>query len=160
MCILLTTLEVSPCCDSVCRETLNSSDATPGWDESYIYGYSNATQLKNQLILVDTYEEFSQMIQSDWKNQSAMPYYKYSDVVPFTRIRGGVWMGDGASKPTILGKIGDSSAILAVQNLYNNMAGGVGISASYFAFAVTRIPDLIDFLPLTFVIYYGLIMAW
>lgn len=110
--------------------------------------------------MVDTYEEFSQAVQNDWKNVTMRDKFRDPDSTPFTNVRGGIWMGDGASKPTILGKIGDSTAILGMQNFYNNMAGGVGISASYFAFAVTVIPDLIDFLPLTFVIYYGLIMAW
>jgi ATP-binding cassette subfamily A (ABC1) protein 3 len=45
-------------------------------------------------------------------------------------------------------------------NFYNNLVGGVGISASYDEFAVTVIPDLIDISPLMFIIYYGLIMAW
>jgi hypothetical protein len=54
----------------------------------------------------------------------------------------------------------DSSATLGMLNFYNNLIGGVGISAAYYEFAVTVIPDLIDVSSLMFIIYYGLIMAW
>jgi hypothetical protein len=69
-------------------------------------------------------------------------------------------MGDSSSKPTILGDISSSVAMQQILNFYNVMAGGVGISGSYDEFATITIPVLIDTDPLTFIIYYGLIMAW
>jgi hypothetical protein len=49
---------------------------------------------------------------------------------------------------------------LNMLNLFNIMKSGVGISASYYSFAQTKTPSLIDVKVLVFIVYYGLIMCW
>jgi ATP-binding cassette subfamily A (ABC1) protein 3 len=145
-------------CDCSCDA--DSSDKILGDSASNPVGYPNAMQLENRLILVDTYEEFSQAVQSDWQNSTKNPRSGEQVESPATGILGGIWIGDNSSKPTILVDIVQPASVLSMLNFYNTMASGVGISASYYEFAATTIPNLIDTTPLTFIIYYGLIMAW
>lgn len=69
-------------------------------------------------------------------------------------------MGDDASKPTVMINIGQTFKANKIMNFYSVMAGGVGISASFYEFASTQIPELKNLKAIIFVIYYGLIMAW
>jgi hypothetical protein len=111
------------------------------------------------MLLVNTYEEFSHAVQTNWKNMSAKWNYggNYS---PYTRLSGGLWMGDESSKPAVLVNIARPSRVAQIMNFYTVMAGGVGISAAFDEFATTRIPNLSDNRALMFVVYYGLIMSW
>jgi ATP-binding cassette subfamily A (ABC1) protein 3 len=69
-------------------------------------------------------------------------------------------MGDDNSKPTVLVKAQSVNSPNQMLNVFNVMKSGVKISGSYYSFASTSIPALIDMKPLMFIIYYGLIMAW
>lgn len=80
--------------------------------------------------------------------------------VPATTLYGGLWMGDESSKPTVMVNVLQPNKVHEIMNFYTVMAGGVGISSSFFEFATTQLPPLTDFKALIFIIYYGLIMAW
>ncbi|KAF2825651.1 P-loop containing nucleoside triphosphate hydrolase protein [Ophiobolus disseminans] len=125
-------------------------------------GYSNATQISDQFILVNTYDEFRSAIHNNWaalakkRIQSSALEDDYS---PSTSLKGGVWMGDDKSGPTVLVNARRVDSSNQMLNIYNIMKSGVPMSGSYYSFASTTIPQLIDFKPLMFIIYYGLIMA-
>ncbi|KAH6642349.1 hypothetical protein C7974DRAFT_99830 [Boeremia exigua] len=125
----------------------------------YLYGYSNSTQILEQMILVDTYEEFSNAVRQNWKNQSAKYNVGISDYSPWSTLTGGFWMGSNDSEPSVLVNIRRPDAANQMMNFYSVMASGIGISSSYYEFATTNIPVLIDFNALIFIVYYGLIMA-
>jgi ATP-binding cassette subfamily A (ABC1) protein 3 len=133
---------------------------------SYSYGYHNGTEILDQMIIVNTYDEFRNSIQASWKNSSiraASEGYSVSygsDYAPYTTIKGGIWMGDSFSKPAVLVNARTASSPSQILNWFDVMSSGVGISGSYYEFAGTKIPSLIDIKPLMFIIYYGLIMAW
>jgi ATP-binding cassette subfamily A (ABC1) protein 3 len=137
-----------------------STNYTFSYSNTYRSGYTNSSQLENQLLIVDTYEEFAQAVQNNWKELVAHPRYSSDGGFPITEIRGGIWMGDSSTNPTIMGDISGGAAMQEMLNFYNVMAGGVGISSSYNEFASTVIPTLIASEPLGFIIYYGLIMTW
>lgn len=124
------------------------------------YGYQNSTEILDQMILVNTYEEFRNSIRDNWKNASARYASQSMEYAPYTNIKGGIWMGDRSSKPTILVNARTTASPNQILNWFNVMSSGVGVSASYYEFAETKIPSLIDIQPLMFIIYYGLIMAW
>ncbi|KAI4950383.1 hypothetical protein J4E91_004265 [Alternaria rosae] len=136
-----------------------STNHTFSYSDTYKSGYTNSSQFENQLLIVDTYEEFAQAVQNDWKELVARPRYSFGGGFPITEIRGGIWMGDSSTSPTIMGDISGGAAMQQMLNFYNVMAGGVGISSSYNEFASTVIPSLIASDPTMFIIYYGLIMA-
>jgi len=69
-------------------------------------------------------------------------------------------MGSNNSEPTVMVNVRRPSAVNQIMNLYTIMASGVGISSSYYGFATTAIPALLDFKALIFIVYYGLIMSW
>jgi ATP-binding cassette subfamily A (ABC1) protein 3 len=138
-----------------------SQNYTYNWPNNYsTYGYHNTTELRDTLLLVNTYDEFRYAINNNWK--AVAEYYSgstYSTAV-VTTLNGGVWMGDDSSKPTVLMRAQSVNSPNQMLNVLNVMKSGVKISASYYSFASTKIPELIDLNPLMFIIYYGLIMAW
>jgi ATP-binding cassette subfamily A (ABC1) protein 3 len=130
-------------------------------------GYSNTGQIIEQLLLVDTYEEFQQAVQENWKTAKAasdaqcppsMP--GCNDYTPLTTLYGGVWVGDGSSKPTVLAPLRQLTYATEMTNFLTILTTGVPISVAYDGFAETQIPNLINFEALMFIIYYGLIMCW
>ncbi|KAF2024589.1 P-loop containing nucleoside triphosphate hydrolase protein [Setomelanomma holmii] len=121
------------------------------------FGYNNGSEIRDQLLLVNTYDEFHEAVRNNWKAQAAQ--YTYDDYQPYTTIDGGVWMGDEKSEPTVLVNARRVDSSNHMLNMFNVMRSGVPISASYYSFAQTKIPSLIDTKPLMFIIYYGLIMA-
>ena len=133
---------------------------SPGISKDTVYGYSNGTQILEQLLLVNTYEEFSSAVKNNWRYMSLKATHGGDDFSPLTTLDGGLWMGDDTSKPTILVNIRQLSKVSQMMNFYNVMASGVGISSSYYEFATTTIPNLTDFKAEMFLVYYGLIMAW
>jgi ATP-binding cassette subfamily A (ABC1) protein 3 len=140
-----------------------SKNNTHNYAGSYsVYGYSNTTELREELLLVNTFDEFRNSIQNNWKavqeRDSRSSYY--SGYQPYATLQGGVWMGDDTSKPTVLVNGQMINSPLQMLNMFNVMTSNVGISASYYSFASTQIPSMIDIKPLSFIIYYGLIMAW
>ncbi|KAF1939205.1 P-loop containing nucleoside triphosphate hydrolase protein [Clathrospora elynae] len=138
--------------------SVNDTDSYP----EYPRGYTNASQITDQLLLVDTYDEFQHAIQNDWKAQAAKysGYYDGSDsYVPYTSIRGGIWMGDETSKPTVLVNVLRLDSVTQMPNFITIMTTGVPISVAYYRFATTIIPGLINFKVLMFIVYYGLIMC-
>jgi len=128
------------------------------------YGYSNVTELRRELLLVDTYEQFENAVQNNRKEiaeiNSGYSSYGYRDYSPATTLKGGVWMGDANSKPTVMVNTHRADLSSQMLNMFNVMRSGVGISASYYSFAKTDIPNLVNIKPFLFIIYYGLIMAW
>ena len=77
-----------------------------------------------------------------------------------TTLSGGLWMGDDTSKPTVMVNIRQPTKVNQIMNFYTVMAGGIGISTSFYEFATTQIPELKNLKVMMFVIIYGLIMAW
>ncbi|KAJ8113658.1 hypothetical protein OPT61_g4255 [Boeremia exigua] len=136
-----------------------STNHTLSFSSTYTYGYSNSTEILQQLILVDTYEEFSNAVRENWQNQSAKYNVGVEDYSPWTTLSGGIWMGSDTSKPTIMVNIRRPELVSQMMNFHTVMASGVGISSSYYGFATTKIPELIDYNALIFIVYYGLIMA-
>ncbi|KAH5480910.1 hypothetical protein HBI22_043750 [Parastagonospora nodorum] len=133
---------------------------TRNYGSSYsTYGYHNGSQIRDQMIIVNTYDDFRNSIYESWRNSSNMPLYGGPGSSPYTPIEGGIWMGDGSSKPTVLMNVRQASSSAQMLNLLNVMKSGVGISSSYYPFAETVIPSLIDLKLLVFIVYYGLIMC-
>jgi ATP-binding cassette subfamily A (ABC1) protein 3 len=124
------------------------------------YGYKNGSEIRDQMLLVNTYDEFRNSIRVNWDNMTSRYASQGINYSPYTTIKGGIWMGDGSSKPTVLVNGVQTDSSNQMMNLFNIMKSGVGISGSYYSFAGTKIPSLIDFKPLTFIVYYGLIMCW
>jgi ATP-binding cassette subfamily A (ABC1) protein 3 len=134
-----------------------SVNNTRSYSSSYTYGYKNSTQIKDEFVFVNTYDEFQAAIRNNWKAVGALSS-RYDSA--YTTIRGGVWMGDEKSSPTVLVNVRTTQSSNQMLNMYNILTSGVGISSSYYSFATTKIPSLVDIKPLMFIIYYGLIMAW
>ena len=114
------------------------------------------------MILVNTYEEFSNAVRQDWKNASlrASRYSSGQKYSPFASISGGFWMGSNDSAPTVMVNIRQPNLAARIMNFYTVMASGVGISSSYYGFAVTKLQKLIELKAMIFIVYYGLIMSW
>jgi ATP-binding cassette subfamily A (ABC1) protein 3 len=112
-------------------------------------GYKNVTQLKSQLVLVNTLDEFTKVIEGLQTLPSEYGYYG-------TWNSGGIWVGD---KPAVVynGQTGDSS--IQMQNFLNVVMSGVPISTAYSRFPTVDIPEIFNFKPLLFILYYGLISA-
>lgn len=128
------------------------------------YGYSNGSQIQSQLLLVNTYDEFRNAVRNNWQMQiDKMPsYYRESARVfsPYATIKGGVWLGNANSKPSVLISARNIDTASQMMNMLTILSTGVPISASYYSFPKTKIPSLVDLKPLIFIIYYGLIMCW
>jgi ATP-binding cassette subfamily A (ABC1) protein 3 len=140
-----------------------SVNNTRNYGSTYSYGYKNSTQIRNEFVMVNTYDEFQATIRNNWKAVAAQySRYSSSESASFvsTTIKGGVWMGDEKSSPTVLVNVRTTQSSNQMLNMYNILSSGVGISSSYDSFAITIIPSLINIKPLMFIIYYGLIMAW
>jgi ATP-binding cassette subfamily A (ABC1) protein 3 len=137
-----------------------SANYTQNYGSYSMRGYHNGTEIKRQMRLVNTYGEFQDAIQYDWRRQAARYGSQASESSPYTTITGGIWLGDETSKPTVLVNARNVLSSNQMMNMYNVMNSGVPISASYYSFAKTKIPTLIDTKPLMFIIYYGLIMSW
>lgn len=136
-----------------------ASNYTFSYSEDYPNGYNNGSQVKEQLLLVDTYDEFQNAVQKDWKTQIDRATYMSDDYSPWTTLRGGIWLGDANSKATVLVNVRQMSSVSQMTNFLNLMISGVPISAAYEEFAATQIPNLIYVRPLMFIIYFGLIMC-
>ncbi|KAF1926840.1 P-loop containing nucleoside triphosphate hydrolase protein [Didymella exigua CBS 183.55] len=136
-----------------------STNHTRSYSAAYPAGYSNSTEILQQMLLVDTYEEFSNAVRQNWKNQTALFGSRFDHFSPFTTLAGGIWMGSDTSKPTVMVNIRQGPLVNQMMNFYTVMASGVGISSSYYEFASTRIPVTYDMKALIFIVYYGLVMA-
>ncbi|KAH7411590.1 hypothetical protein DE146DRAFT_241928 [Phaeosphaeria sp. MPI-PUGE-AT-0046c] len=122
------------------------------------YGYNNGSQIREQLLLVDTYNEFQDVVRKNWKAVGEQSRGSISNT-PYSTLNGGVWLGDAQSPPAVLVNARRIDPASSMMNMYTVMAGGVGISSSYYSFASIAIPELIDIKPLMFIVYFGLIMA-
>jgi ATP-binding cassette subfamily A (ABC1) protein 3 len=111
-------------------------------------GYSNFTQLKSELVLVDTLDQFTKYINGLQTMSSELSYNAW--------FEGGVWMGD---KPAVVYNAQTQDAGIAMQNFFNVVKTGVPISTAYESLPSAFIPQVIDFKPLLFILYYGLISA-
>jgi hypothetical protein len=69
-------------------------------------------------------------------------------------------MGDSTSKPAVMVNIRSPMKVNQIMNFYTVMSSGVGVSSSYYEFASTKIPNLMELKAFIFIVYYGLIMAW
>lgn len=123
-------------------------------------GYRNSSQLRDQLLLVNTYDEFQNVIRDNWKAVGEGFGRNILGYVPYASLAGGIWLGDAKTPPAVLVNARNVDGASQMLNMYNVMAGGVGISSSYYSFASIKVPDLINLKPLMFIIYFGLIMAW
>jgi ATP-binding cassette subfamily A (ABC1) protein 3 len=104
-------------------------------------GYNSLAQLKGQLVLVDTYDQYAAYLKV---NHTASAVY------------GGIWVGEN---PTIAYNSWNVNIGVRTQNFLNNYLSNVPISATYSSFVMTDIPVVYDLKALMFIIYYGLIMA-
>ncbi|KAJ4347964.1 uncharacterized protein N0V89_009336 [Didymosphaeria variabile] len=123
------------------------------------YGFHNTTQLKDSLVMVNSYDEFLKKIQAyqDYNSASYTSYsYDYSSYTDI-KIDGGIWMGnDGA---IVAANVQASDDVLIMLNFLDNIVTGVPISAGYSPFPTEQPPEIYDYRPLIFIVYYGLIMA-
>lgn len=115
------------------------------------YGFGNVSSLQSQLTIANTYEEFTQFV---GKQQQTPLDEIYAS--GYIRVRGGIWLGD---KPTILFNVQDGATSLYMQNIMNVLYSKVPISVHFANFATTEMPEIYDFKPLMFTLYFGLIMA-
>jgi ABC-type multidrug transport system ATPase subunit len=119
------------------------------------YGFSNGSQVRDILTVVDTFEEFSQYIK---REQEKTVDDSYGGSYSYVSTDGGAWLAD---PPTIMFNVqrnwghGD----LLMQNFLNIALSGVPISAAHSSFPETDLPDTYDFKAILFLVYYGLIMA-
>ncbi|KAL1601480.1 hypothetical protein SLS60_006395 [Paraconiothyrium brasiliense] len=125
------------------------------------YGFHNTTQLKDSLVMVNTYDEFTKKIQAyqDYfsggyiGSYSSGTYSSYDDV----QIDGGIWMGDDGA--IFAANVQSSDSVSIMLNFLDNILTGVPISAGYSPFPTEQPPEIYDYRPLIFIVYYGLIMA-
>ncbi|KAF1967338.1 P-loop containing nucleoside triphosphate hydrolase protein [Bimuria novae-zelandiae CBS 107.79] len=125
------------------------------------YGYHNTTQLKDQLVMVNSYDEFTRRIQAyqDMNSDSGFDGY---DSYSWTsennvRVTGGLWMGDDGA--IIAANVAAADYMAYMLNFLDNIVTGVPISTGYSQFAIQETPEIFKTNPLMFMIYYGLIMA-
>jgi ATP-binding cassette subfamily A (ABC1) protein 3 len=122
------------------------------------YGYHNTTELKDSLVMVNTYEDFIKKIQTYQDYESGTyPYsssgYSYSDV----QVDGGIWLGD--DEAIVAANVQYSDKVAIMLNFLENIVTGVPIAAGYSAFPTETPPSIYTGGALIFVVYYGLIMA-
>lgn len=127
------------------------------------YGYHNTTQLKDQLVMVNTYDDFVKKIQAYQDYQSgtylSSSSSRYSSGISYkdVSIDGGLWMGDdGPIAASSVQSTGDPSIML---NFLTNLITGVPIAAGFSPFPTEAQPSIYDYRPLIFTVYFGLIMA-
>ncbi|CAI6329350.1 unnamed protein product [Periconia digitata] len=124
--------------------------SSPSWSGYSYQGYANATQLRNQLQIVETIEEITELIKAQQSDPESGGYGK-------STIDGGLWLGD--DKPTIFSLVTSASKTQQMLNFFNNIMGGVPISSFYMKFGEQEMPAYLDVKPIIFLIYYGLILA-
>ncbi|CAO2648284.1 Nn.00g075510.m01.CDS01 [Neocucurbitaria sp. VM-36] len=134
-----------------------SQNHTQSWSADYPRGYANGSQIVEQLLLVNTHDEFAKAVQNNWEAQAAK--YPHEDFSPYTTIRGGIWLGDEESRPKVMANVRKIDSFSQMTNFIDLIFSNVPISTAYDKFATTAIPNLVDFTPLMFIIYYGLIMC-
>lgn len=126
------------------------------------YGYHNMTQLKDQLVMVNSYDEFVNKIKifqaiNSGTSTGIGSQSVSNDDYQNSQISGGLWMGDeGPLVATDVQSAEDTSRML---NFLDNLITGVPISMGFSAFATQEFPEIYSANPLMFIIYYGLIMA-
>ncbi|KAF2494982.1 P-loop containing nucleoside triphosphate hydrolase protein [Lophium mytilinum] len=106
-------------------------------------GFNNVTELKDGIHMVETLDEFK----------------AYISKLQNTINPGGIFMSD---PPTVAYSISyDHNGYdgVFVLNMLNILVGGVSISTGFADFQQISMPDIVDFRALTFIIYFGLIMA-
>lgn len=126
------------------------------------YGYHNMTQLKDQLVMVNTYDEFVQKIKLLQVVNSGSYYGTGPDHISYedyerAQISGGLWMGDEI--PIVAADGQSIEGTSSMLSFLDNLITGVPISTGYIGFASQVFPDIYSANPLMFVVYYGLIMA-
>ncbi|PVH98722.1 P-loop containing nucleoside triphosphate hydrolase protein [Periconia macrospinosa] len=115
-------------------------------------GFSNATQLRNQLQIVESVDEIVELLK---KQQTTSGGYGYG--YGSRSVEGGIWLGD--DNPTVYTLVTGAGYTQQMMNFFNNLASGVPISSYYQKFADQTIPAFLDYKPLIFLLYYGLILA-
>ncbi|KAF2179011.1 P-loop containing nucleoside triphosphate hydrolase protein [Zopfia rhizophila CBS 207.26] len=103
------------------------------------YGFHNVSEVKDQLTLVNTFEEFT----------------KYCKDNSYT-LNGGLWVAD---PPTIAFEATNAADGASIQNFLNYFLSGVPISTGFSMFASSQMPDVFNAEALEFMIYFGLILA-
>lgn len=114
------------------------------------YGYKNVTQLKDNLIMVNSLEELTDKIKESQKASDGYSYFT-------NRFDGGLWLADG--EQTVVVPVQQANSASQMLNFFNVMLSGVNISSGYSQFGDQQMPDVFEYKPLLFMIYYGLILA-
>ncbi|KAK7187167.1 ABC transporter [Paraphaeosphaeria sporulosa] len=124
------------------------------------YGYHNTSQVKDSLVMVNTYEDFIKKIelyqnyQSGTYDSSSLPAnFSFRD----TSVDGGIWMGDGGA--IVAASIASPENVAIMLNFLDNIVTGVPIATGYSAFPTESAPPIYDAHSLIFIVYYGLIMS-
>lgn len=126
-------------------------------------GYHNMTQLKDRLVMVNTYEEFIdkikrfQDVNSGTYSIDLSDYSSSYDDYLKNRIDGGLWMGDDG--PIVAADAQVTYDYSRMASFLDNLLSDVPISTGYSPFATQEFPEIYDARPLMFMVYYGLIMA-
>jgi len=100
---------------------------------TYGYGFHNATQLKDLIVFVDTYDDFVGALKKSQESLGNGNYYS-------SLISGGIWMGNDES--IVAANVEDSSTALSIMNFMNILESGVPISAGHAYFDIRRMPDV------------------
>ncbi|KAF2688847.1 P-loop containing nucleoside triphosphate hydrolase protein [Lentithecium fluviatile CBS 122367] len=114
------------------------------------YGLNNATEFRAQLGIMNSYEEMLRNI-----SESQMMSTFAMDAAYYTT--GGLWLEDENEPVVVVSSRADQA--MEVMNLLNNMVSDVNISTGYSQFGDQTMPEIYDFKPILFMIYYGLILA-
>lgn len=141
----------------------NTGSANCDPNEAYYcsdYGYHNTTQVKDSLVMVNTYEDFVSKIKlyQDY-NSAGFDYgslpsnFSYRDIM----VDGGLWMGDDGA--IVAANVESPREVVIMLNFLDNIVTGVPIAAGYSYFPTETPPPIYNFRPLIFIVYYGLIMA-
>jgi ATP-binding cassette subfamily A (ABC1) protein 3 len=114
------------------------------------YGYSNVSDLQDQIGVVDSYEAMVKNISDSQNPSRESNFYSRSTL-------GGLWLGDDEAPIMFLSQRTNRASITL--NVLTNIASGVDVSTGYYEFGEEVTPSIYDIKPTLFIIYYGLILA-
>lgn len=125
------------------------------------YGYHSTSQVKDSLVMVNTYEEFIARIKV-FQDPHQLLSNPPADLPANSssegrKIDGGIWIDDDA---TILAtNIDHPENAARMLNFLDNLLTDVPIATGYSSFSTTPPPHIFVQSALIFIVYYGLIMA-
>ncbi|KAF2016665.1 P-loop containing nucleoside triphosphate hydrolase protein [Aaosphaeria arxii CBS 175.79] len=117
-------------------------------------GFDNLADLKKQLIMVDTRDEFTGYVKDRQAYAAAHP------LEPIDRpADAGLWLDENDPTVMILAGDYDYRFIAGTMNFFNMMLSNVKISAGFYNFAYNALPVMYKFDPLIFTVYYGILLC-